>query len=168
MQRKRGVISIIILLSYVMIGFLDSLHFRVALDSETAEQQHYSSEVLSVLDWMVTPIRTQVEKTYSAPFATHLFVKEMQIIQGGQLEYSYPKLKYSAQHLQSETEKWTDITSSVAGSTTAAVVLTLLIMACYIFYRKTRYQQNIFAELKRIILGDSDYPIRTFYLMFFA
>ncbi len=167
MQRKRGVISIIILLSYVMIGFLDSLHFRVALDSETAEQQHYSSEVLSVLDWMVTPIRTQVEKTYSAPFATHLFVKEMQIIQGGQLEYSYPKLKYSAQHLQSETEKWTDITSSVAGSTTAAVVLTLLIMACYIFYRKTRYQQNIFAELKRIIRGDSDYPIRTFYLMIF-
>tara|TARA_R110002073_G_scaffold3640_9_gene24040 strand:- start:1983 stop:3218 length:1236 start_codon:yes stop_codon:yes gene_type:complete len=150
-----------------MIGFLDSLHFRVALDSETAEQQHYSSEVLSVLDWMVTPIRTQVEKTYSAPFATHLFVKEMQIIQGGQLEYSYPKLKYSAQHLQSETEKWTDITSSVAGSTTAAVVLTLLIMACYIFYRKTRYQQNIFAELKRIIRGDSDYPIRTFYLMIF-
>ena len=167
MQRKRGVISIIILLSYVMIGFLDSLHFRVALDSETAEQQHYSSEVLSVLDWMVTPIRTQVEKTYSAPFATHLFVKEMQIIQGGQLEYSYPKLKYSAQHLQSETEKWTDITSSVVGSTTAAVVLTLLIMACYIFYRKTRYQQNIFAELKRIIRGDSDYPIRTFYLMIF-
>ncbi len=91
----------------------------------------------------------------------------MQIIQGGQLEYSYPKLKYSAQHLQSETEKWTDITSSVAGSTTAAVVLTLLIMACYIFYRKTRYQQNIFAELKRIIRGDSDYPIRTFYLMIF-
>jgi peptide/nickel transport system permease protein len=116
---------------------------------------------------MVTPIRTEVEKTYSAPFATHLFVKEMQIIQGGQLEYSYPKLKYSAQHLQFETEKWTDITSSVAGSTTAAVVLTLLIMACYIFYRKTRYQQNIFAELKRIIRGDSDYPIRTFYLMIF-
>lgn len=167
MQRKRGVISIIILLSYVTIGFLDSLHFRVALDSETSEQQHYSTEVLSVLDWMVTPIRTQVEKTYSAPFATHLFVKEMQIIQGGQLEYSYPELKYSAQHLQSETEKWTDITSSVAKITVAAILLMLLIMAFYIFYRKTRYQKNIFAELKRIIRGDSDYPIRTFYLMIF-
>lgn len=62
MQRKRGVISLIILLSYISIGLLDSLHFRTALASEANKKQHYSTEVFSVFDWLVTPIRTQVEK----------------------------------------------------------------------------------------------------------
>jgi len=167
MQRKRGVISIIILLSYVSIGFLDSLHFRTALTSENNIQQHYSTEVLSVLDWMVTPIRTQSEKTYSAPFATHLFVKEMQVVQGGQLEYSYPRLKYSAQHLQSETKKWTDVSNIVAKSTFTAVIFTALLIVFYILYWKIRYRHPAFAKLKRLLRGESDYPIRTFYLMIF-
>ena len=167
MQRKRGVISVIILLSYVSIGFLDSLHFRTAIATQENKQQHYSTEVLSVLDWLVTPIRTQVEKTYSAPFATHLFVKEMQVVQSGQLEYSYPPLRYSGQHLQSENEKWADVANIMAASTFTAVFFTILLIALYILYRKSRYQHNPFSEAKRLIRGDSEYPIRTFYLMIF-
>lgn len=167
MQRKRGVISVIILLSYVSIGFLDSLHFRTAIATQENKQQHYSTEVLSVLDWLVTPIRTQVEKTYSAPFATHLFVKEMQVVQSGQLEYSYPPLRYSGQHLQSENEKWADVANIMATSTFTAVFFTILLIALYILYRKSRYQHNPFTEAKRLIRGDSEYPIRTFYLMIF-
>jgi peptide/nickel transport system permease protein len=167
MQRKRGVISVIILLSYVSIGFLDSLHFRTAIATQEDKEQHYSTEVLSVLDWLVTPIRTQVEKTYSAPFATHLFVKEMQVVQSGQLEYSYPPLRYSGQHLQSENEKWADVANIMAVSTFTAVFFTILLIALYILYRKSRYQHNPFTEAKRLIRGDSEYPIRTFYLMIF-
>lgn len=167
MQRKRGVISVIILLSYVTIGFLDSLHFRTAIATQENKQQHYSTEVLSVLDWLVTPIRTQVEKTYSAPFATHLFVKEMQVAQSGQLEYSYPPLRYSGQHLQSENEKWADVANVMAASTVTAVLFTVLLISLYIFYRKSRYQHNALAEAKRLIRGESEYPIRTFYLMIF-
>ncbi|MCL5974988.1 MAG: ABC transporter permease [Gammaproteobacteria bacterium] len=167
MQRKRGVISVIILLSYVTIGFLDSLHFRAALASADNNQQHYSTEVLSVLDWMVSPIRTQVEKTYSAPLATRLFVKEMQVVKGGQLEYSHPRLEYAAQHLTSETEKWADVRNIVLKSTFASITFIVLLIALYIVYRKLRYQHALLTELKRLMHGQSDYPVRTFYLMIF-
>ncbi|MCB2426691.1 ABC transporter permease [Methylophaga pinxianii] len=167
MQRKRGVISVIILLSYVFIGVLDSLHFRLALAPQQDKQQHYSTEVLSVLDWLVTPIRTQVEKTYSAPFATRLFVKEMQVGQSGQLEYSYPRLRYSGQHLQSENEKWADVTKIIVNSTLQATLFTLLLISFYLLYKSFRYQRKPMAEIKRLLKGESEFPVRTFYLMVF-
>jgi len=167
LQRKRGVISLMILLSYIAIGFLDSLHFRQALEPQQERQQYYSTEVISVLDWLVTPIRTQVEKTYSAPFASHLFVKEMQVGQGGQLEYSYAPLQYAAQHLATEQDKWQDIRGRFIRSTGMAVIFTLLIMTGYLLYRKLRYRQALGSETRRLLKGKSAYPIRTFYLMLF-
>lgn len=167
MQRKRGVISIVILLTYVTIGFLDSLHFRMALPGDTQAEQHYSSEVLSVLDWLVTPIRTQVEKTYSAPFASHLFVKEMQIMQGGQLEYRYPRLLYAAQHIEHDEQIVDDVLRLVSQSTAISLAGILLLIGGYIVYRRLRYQQPVWPEIKRLWRGQSEYPVRTFYLMLF-
>lgn len=167
MQRKRGVISIVILLTYVTIGFLDSLHFRMALPGETQVEQHYSSEVLSVLDWLVTPIRTQVETTYSAPFASHLFVKEMQIMQGGQLEYRYPRLLYAAQHIERDDQIVDDVLRLVSQSTAISLAGILLLIGGYIVYRRLRYQQHVWSEIKRLCRGQSEYPVRTFYLMLF-
>jgi hypothetical protein len=69
--------SVVVLLAFVLIGLLDSLHFRLPLKANgTDEQVHHAVEVLSVLDVLVGPLRTRVEKTYSAPFATHLFSRE--------------------------------------------------------------------------------------------
>ena len=73
-SRKRGVIAILILLVYVGIGLLDSLHFRSALPLQDGEtEMHYDSEVQSLFDVLVKPLHSQVEKTYSAPFASRLF-----------------------------------------------------------------------------------------------
>ena len=92
--------SVVVLLAFVLIGLLDSLHFRLPLKANgTDEQVHHAVEVLSVLDVLVGPLRTRVEKTYSAPFATHLFSREtVEQPDGSQLR-TYPRLEYGGRHL---------------------------------------------------------------------
>ena len=69
--------SLVVLAGFVFIGLLDSMHYRPSLPrSAQGEPAGYSTEILSVFDRMVTHLRDMEEKTYSAPFATHLFVKE--------------------------------------------------------------------------------------------
>ena len=93
-------VSVVVLLSFVLVGLLDSLHFRLQLKANGNDDRvHYAVEVLSLLDILVGPLRTRVEKTYSAPFSTHLFSREtVEQADGSQLR-AYPRLKYGGRHL---------------------------------------------------------------------
>ena len=93
--------SAVILLAFVLTSLLDSMHFRLPLENNgISDEVHYSGEVLSVLDVMLGPLRTQVEKTYSAPFATQLFSKETLYLPDGSEVRTYPRLEYGGHHLQ--------------------------------------------------------------------
>ncbi len=93
--------SAVILLAFVLVGLLDSLHFRLPLEGNgSSTETHYSVEVLSVLDVLVGPLRTQEEKTYSAPFATHLYTKESIELPDGSTVREFPPLEYAGRHLQ--------------------------------------------------------------------
>ena len=77
-RRPLAMSALVVLVFYVCAGLLDSVHFRESLAQQEGETQaHYSGDVLSLLDVMLTRLRTQQEKTYSAPLATHLFAKEV-------------------------------------------------------------------------------------------
>lgn len=162
-KRKRGVISAMILLCYVIIGLLDSVHFRLPLDDKTVgERQHYATEVLSLLDVFVTPLRQRVEKTYSEPFATRSFVKEMQQGADQQLDYDYPKLFFGGQNLQSEQDKWADIKSTVIESTVLSFAVWLFVSTLTILYLLSRWKGQAHSNTFLAILkGQTDYPIRT-------
>ena len=68
-QSKSGMISVLILMIFVIIGFADSLHFRLALNNNNNNNQHqqhnseniakkyYSVEVLSLLDYALLPLK---------------------------------------------------------------------------------------------------------------
>jgi ABC-type dipeptide/oligopeptide/nickel transport system permease subunit len=75
-QSRVGVGSAMVLAVFFVIAFVDSLHYRPQLPDSSQGEIHYSTEVLSALDALLMPLRTQTEKTYSAPLATHLFAKE--------------------------------------------------------------------------------------------
>jgi peptide/nickel transport system permease protein len=106
-----GVSAFTIILFYVLIALLDSLHYRQALpaseamttDEEMAagSEVHYSQEVKSLLDWVLADLHSRDEKTYSAPFATRLFVKENMTLADGTTSRAFPPLKYGGQHLES-------------------------------------------------------------------
>ena len=76
-------LALIILLCYASIGLLDSMHYK----------QHNSNNVVSVLDYLLKPIANSVETSYSAPFAQHLFTKQLRKDQDGNISWFAPKLK---------------------------------------------------------------------------
>lgn len=120
---RAGMASATILLAFVLIALLDSLHYREALPGKPGQAVQYGVEVRSVLDALVTPLRTRNEKTYSAPLATRLYAKETIDQAGGASVRDFPRLKYGGQHLGlAEADKWVD----VAWSAGRAMILALL------------------------------------------
>jgi peptide/nickel transport system permease protein len=162
-KTKRGVISAMILICYVIIGLLDSVHFRLAIDkNDTNDQQHYATEVLSVLDLLVMPLRQKVEKTYSEPFATHSFVREMQQLDEQSLNYEYPRLEYGGQHLESEQDKWADIQSTFIDTSFNTILVWLIVSFVLIAWLSHRNKHAVqSSNWQSILSGQYDYPVRT-------
>ena len=106
-----GMASATVLSFFLLTGLLDTVHFRPALEHKTdSGDKIYSVEVLSLLDVLVTPIRTQVEKTYSAPLAAHLYAKETIELPDGRQVRDFARLEYGGSHLQNpEIERIPDI-----------------------------------------------------------
>lgn len=167
-QRKRGIISIMILLCYVCVGLLDSVHFRLALEpNETTNHSevHYSSEVITLLDLAVMPLRQQLEKSYSSPFATRAFVREMQTTETGAVGYEYSKLQFAGSHLSDEQQKWRDITYTILQSTLWALFCYLAIVLSVMAFIKKKTKSTLGQQFKTIFSTDSRYPLQTFLFM---
>ena len=94
-----GMAAATVLLVFIGIGLLDSLHYRERLDGKAGEPVRYGVEVRSLLDALATPLRTRNEKTYSAPFATRLYAKESIDVPGLGSVRDYPRLKFGGAHL---------------------------------------------------------------------
>ena len=92
-QSNVALVSLLVLSLFFGIGLLDSLHFRTALPTPNGGERVYSPEVLSVFDKLAGPLRTQTEKTYSAPFALTLYAKESVSDAQGNVVRDYPRLQ---------------------------------------------------------------------------
>ena len=92
---RRSKIAVAVLAVFLAIGLVDSLHYRRQLPPEPGKPPAYAVEVLSALDALLMPLKTNTEKTYSEPLATHLFAKET--LEDG--ERAFPPLKYPGSHL---------------------------------------------------------------------
>ncbi|MBK5964885.1 peptide ABC transporter permease [Thiocystis minor] len=113
-RSRVGVATLVVLSAYGLIGLLDTVHFRLKTDqpSSSVEPQtvQYAPEVLSLFDVALSGLRERQEKTYSAPFATHLFVKEAIQLPDGTLIRDYPRLEHGGSHLADPTtERGLDI-----------------------------------------------------------
>ena len=105
-----GQAAMVVLSFYVVVGLLDTLHFNPQTGVDDDGNPVYSTEVLSAFDAIAGPLRTEREKTYSAPFATHLFSKENIEQPDGTTIRDYPRLVYGGAHLGDDIDgKWGDI-----------------------------------------------------------
>ncbi|MDH3327141.1 MAG: ABC transporter permease [Gammaproteobacteria bacterium] len=159
-QHKLGMVSLVFLLVYVFIGLIDSVHFRMPVSSQNTTEQVtetiYDGDVLSILDVVLTKIRTQDEKTYSAPFATHLFSKETIEHDDGSLTREYPRLKYAGSHLQDpENDLAGDIRSkSISGGIDGIIFWLVLSLIVILFVAHDR-KENFFLTLKSFFVGSA-------------
>lgn len=140
----------VILLFFLLIGVLDSIHYRPLLPPLAAQQgltvqavdananadandaltqsspeskRVYSPVLRSALDDLLS--LTQLpnrEKTYSAPLAVRQFTKETELVDG-QTVRNFPRLKYAGMHLNHEDEHLTDIRQRTLKGLAYGVVL---------------------------------------------
>ena len=129
-QSKVALVSLLILSLFLLVGLLDTLHYREALPEKNKGETVYSSEVLSVFDYLVEPLRVNTEKTYSAPFALTLYAKESMTDDQGHAIRDYPRLKYGGAHLTDITERVSDVTKrALLGALSGFIAGVLLLLA---------------------------------------
>ncbi len=155
--------SAVVLLAFILVGLLDSLHFRLPLENNgNASETHYAIDVLSVLDVLAGPLRTQDEKTYSAPFATHLYAKESVERADGSTAREFPPLQHAGRHLQdSGIDKRTDILQRSAIALLEALLAGALLLVMLSAMLARRAGHNTRTMLREIMLQRTLVPWRT-------
>ena len=120
--------SLVVLGAYLIVGLADSLHYRPALEGAAGEPRAYSSEVLSLLDRALAPLRLHNEKTYSAPLAVRSFAKEQVELPGGRIVRDYPRLRFGGAQLASEADYADDVTRRTLAGFGASFALCFLVV----------------------------------------
>ncbi len=162
LRRPLGMGSLVVVLAYVTVGLLDSVHFRPALPDNGGGETHYAGETLSLLDQLLGPVRTQVEKSYSAPFASHLYQKENIERPDGTQVRDYPRLRFGGAHLADpEREFWPDVRHRLFVTLAEALAATLLAAVLLAFWLARRHRLGFADCLRRILAGRMELPWRT-------
>jgi len=100
-----GMAAAVILAAFVLAGLLDSVHYRPALSPQNGKVA-YATELRSLLDLALQPLRVKREKTYSAPLATHLYAKETMLLPDGREVRDFPRLRHGGAHLKNPGADW--------------------------------------------------------------
>ncbi|MDF1584295.1 MAG: ABC transporter permease [Methyloprofundus sp.] len=126
---RTAMVSLVVLLCFMLIGLLDSVHFKPT-DSK-------QNEMISVLDYWANPIRLNQEKSYSAPFSAYLYSKELIVAENQTRSWAYPRLAYGARHLQDvDADKTSDILGKAALGFIKGAGIILLIFCAYYYLKK--------------------------------
>ena len=127
-KSRMAMVSLLVLSLFLLVGLLDTLHFRPALTPASGGEKVYSPEVLSVFDKLAGPLRTHTEKTYSAPFALTLYAKEGLMDAQGHIVREYPRLQYGGAHLADASQRDADVAKrGVIGAAGGFLVCMLLL-----------------------------------------
>lgn len=162
-RSKTAMSSMVVLSFYIAIGLFDSMHFHPRLSHASSGDTQYSSGVISIFDWMVGPLRTGMEKTYSAPLATHLAVKEPIEQPDGSLLRDYPRLFYGGAHLDDPARAGTDILGTCLEATLEALTAWILLLAAFVFSYARRHHQRFRPSLRQVLSGTSELPWHAFF-----
>jgi len=140
---RLGMITFVVILSYVGVALVDSIHFRRALDVEPGQgldKVYYDNRVTSVLDVMLGGMDERHERTYSSPFALRSFEKQNRKDEQGNDIRDYPLLKHAGTHLSSAEEQPADIAyRSVVAILQGLLIAALVVLPQWMMFRRSRY-----------------------------
>ena len=154
-----------VLLLFVLVALLDSLHFRRALapsaDAPAGQQVFYDTRTQSVLELLLARQMAMREVSWSAPLATHALAKEP-IERNGETVRDHSRLAHGGAHLADPARDWAgDVTrralAGVAGGL-AVFAGAALLLAGWVA-RATR--QGFGRALADIAADRTTLPLRT-------
>lgn len=138
-QRPLAVMSGMVLVFFLMVSILDSIHIRfTAVPKGGTVTQSYSG---TILDWVLYPLGHSYEKTYSAPMALTLFSSETAIIDDKVVQV-YPAIRYPGFEPKTATLRTAFIMQSIQSTVLYTALVILLVYALWCggyYYRKKRW-----------------------------
>lgn len=137
---RLGMVTFTLILVYVGIALLDSLHFRRALEpveGVPSRQTFYENQVTSVLDVMLGG-GEHFERTYSAPFALKSFEKQNMKDENGALYRDFPLLDYAGRHLTKPEERLADVLAKTVWALSWGLLIAAVVVGLqWIFLRRS-------------------------------
>lgn len=123
-RNRLAMASLAVLLVYAGLALMDCIRWRDALsDGSDKGRVAYSAEALSLLDRAFAGMRTETEKTYSAPLADNLYAKETMELPDGSHARDYPELKHKGRHLLGTDKVGSDVFfTALKGARTAVII----------------------------------------------
>jgi peptide/nickel transport system permease protein len=162
-RRPVGAVTATILLLVVLVGVLDSMHFRERIDGAPGSAPAYSPVTRSVLDVLLARLAEGRETTYSAPLAFVSFQKEAVLI-NGEPQRVYPRLRFGGAHLADPERDWAgDVAARTFKGLVLGAVLSMLILGLLALIHGRRVG-SVGASLRAIVGGRTTYPLRAVWL----
>jgi peptide/nickel transport system permease protein len=150
----------VVLLLFVAVTLLDSVHFRRALQPDQGSSQvFYDTRTESLLELLLARQIAMRETTYSSPLATHGHTKES-IEADGKTVRDFPRLTFGGAHLKDADREWA---GDVLGRAVAGVLggLALFAAIAVLVAAAIRSEHGgIGGALRDIARDNTTYPVR--------
>jgi peptide/nickel transport system permease protein len=158
----------VVLSGFVLIGVLDSLHFRPLLpavaEAPADAAPAYSPVTRSVLDTLLAGPLAGRERTYSAPLAVRQFTKETELVEGEPVR-DFPRLRYGGAHLDNaDAERGADIAKRLLVGVALGLMAALAGAMAVAVVLASRRGTSLPQAWESIMEGDTDLPWRAMLL----
>ncbi|MFC1883525.1 ABC transporter permease [Thermodesulfobacteriota bacterium] len=150
--------SLMVLIPFLLFGLMDSIHYRSSLGHNSDNKNMiYSSQVYSLLDNILKPLHSNIEGSYSSPFAAYRFDKVTVKMSDGTKLRTTPRLKFGGRHLKNpKTDKRKDIIKHITSSFLITIIFwsafVISISGAIAFRRKQRLSLILLKMLKGKLL----------------
>lgn len=126
-----GMVTFTLILVYVGVALLDSLHFRRALPPVpgATQQVFYENKATSVLDMILGGMGDRYERTYSAPFALKSFEKQNMKDSQGRPFRDFPVLEFAGTHLEHSEDRAADIVLKSLQALFIGLIISLAVLS---------------------------------------
>ena len=125
-QSAAAMCSAVVLLVFLLVAVLDSIHYRPLMPSAPGTPGHeavYSPVVRSALDDLLSLTKMgHAEKTYSAPLAIRQFTKETMLLDG-QAVREFPRLVHAGTRLADDSRHHADLVLRAGGGIALGLLL---------------------------------------------
>ena len=160
-QSRPGMAAATVLAAFIVVGLLDSLHYRPPLAGEPGQKIAYAVEVRSLLDALAQPLRARNEKTYSAPLATRAYAKETIEVAGPDgrpvQQREFPRLRHGGKHLADEADWAADVLRLAAFGLGAAALIWCALAAGCVARLARRAGASLAVACRRLACGETDF-----------
>ncbi|MEG3592368.1 MAG: ABC transporter permease [Pseudomonadota bacterium] len=154
LKNRVGAISFTVLMFYISIAVLDSMHYHPRISSPQEKKVVYSNEIASVFDLIVSHLRTSTEKTYSAPLSAYQYSKEAAEVSNEDAHRDYPRLKYGGRHLTNPNKEIvSDVFSKVLKGILIASVFWIVLLTLITFFYTYKRSSSFYIQVQQIFFS---------------